>query len=54
MADPRRRKCGLPAMGRRDLVGQFPRGLGKQPVCELHQTAVDHMSPPLPDPDAPR
>jgi hypothetical protein len=43
-------KCGRPAVGHRDLVGQYPKGLTRQ-VCEL---AVDHKPPPLPHPDAPR
>jgi hypothetical protein len=47
-------KCGRPAVGRPDLVGQYPKGLIWQAVCELHQRAVDHKPPPLPHPDAPR
>ena len=47
------KKCGRPAVGHRDLVGQYPRDLTKQAVCELHATTVDHRPPPVPDPDAP-
>jgi hypothetical protein len=46
-------KCGRPAVGHRDLVGQYPKGLTRQAVCELHQRAVDHKPPPLAHPDAP-
>lgn len=47
------KKCGRPAVGHRDLVGQYPKGLTKQAICELHQRAVDHQPPPLAHPDAP-
>jgi hypothetical protein len=47
-------KCGRPTVGHRDLVGQYPKGLTRQAVCELHQRAVDHKPPPLAHPDAPR
>ena len=47
------KKCRRPAVGHRDLVGQYPRNLTRQAVCELHHSAVDHM-PPVASPDAPR
>jgi hypothetical protein len=46
-------KCGRPAVGHRDLVGLYPKGLTRQAVCALHQRAVDHKPAPLPHPDAP-
>jgi hypothetical protein len=47
-------KCGRPAVGHRDPDGQYPKGLTRQAVCELHQRAVDHKPQPLAQPDAPR
>jgi hypothetical protein len=47
-------RCGRPAVGHRDLDGQYPRDLRRQAVCELHQRAVDHKPPPVPHPDAPK
>lgn len=47
------KRCDWPAVGHRDLVGQYPRNLTRQAVCELHQRAIDAKPPPLPDPDAP-
>ena len=34
-------RCGRPAVGHRDLDGQYPRALRRQAVCELHQRAAD-------------
>jgi hypothetical protein len=47
------KRCGRPAVGHRNLDGQYPRALRRQAVCELHQRAVDHKRPPAADPDAP-
>jgi hypothetical protein len=47
------KRCGRPAVSHRDLVGQYPHGLTRQAVCELHSRAVDHKPPPVAHPDAP-
>jgi hypothetical protein len=48
------KRCGQPAVGHRDLDGQYPRALRRQAVCEQHKRAVDHRPSPVAHPDAKR